>query len=342
MAKTMIKQNESIAETLKQAWQELRADHPHMRIRDAAATLGVSEAELLATGCGNRITRLRDNWPMLLDAVGSLGPVMALTRNDVVVHEKTGLYDNVCRYGNAILISGHNIELCLSTGAWHSGFAAIEDTQHGPRHSLQFFGADGEAAHKIYLTEQSDADLYLRLVDTFRDDDQSPTLDLPPFKTEPALGDLLQHDDLPEHWKRLLLCSGHTDSEPAVHAIGRIALPLFRELMAQLTRLMLPIQILVGNRAAIQLHDGPIQNLRITGPWFNVLDHGFNLHLNEMAVAGADIVTVAYRQHNLTGLLLRDQGLGTVASLFGSYDQAEGESAVWRDLISAMSMTDPV
>ncbi|WP_165917778.1 MULTISPECIES: ChuX/HutX family heme-like substrate-binding protein [Methylomonas] len=335
----MTKQNESIAETLKQAWQELRADHPHMRIRDAAATLGVSEAELLATDCGNRIMRLRENWPTLLSATGALGPVMALTRNHVAVHEKTGLYDNVRCYGDTALISGHNIELYLSTNLWQFGFAATEDTRLGPRHSLQFFGVDGEAIHKIYLTEQSDFGLYRRLVDTFRADGQAPSLELQPFQTGPVHIAPARRQDVPENWRRLLLCSGHADSEPTVQVIGRIAAPVFHELMAQLTLLMLPIQILVGNRAAIQLHDGPIQNLRINGPWFNVLDQGFNLHLNETAVAGVDIVNIAYRQHRLTGLLLRDQGQRTVASLFGNYDQTDGESAVWRNLMSALSIT---
>jgi len=36
-------------ETLKQAWQEMRTSNPQVRIREAAAILGVREAELLAT-----------------------------------------------------------------------------------------------------------------------------------------------------------------------------------------------------------------------------------------------------------------------------------------------------
>lgn len=334
MAKSMTKHPESSADTLKQAWQDLRADHPHMRIRDAAATLGVSEAELLATDCGNRVTRLREHWPALLGAVGTLGPVMALTRNAFAVHEKTGLYEDICPCGDFILITGHHIELCLSTGVWHSGFAVMEETHLGPRHSLQFFDSGGEAVHKIYLTEHSDAGLYRRLIDIFRADDQSPHLALPTDGPKPALGAIAPSKDLSEHWRRLLLAD---TTEAAV--TGRIAVPALRELMQQLAELMLPIQVLVGNPGAMQLHDGPIQNLKITGPWFNVLDRDFNLHLNEMAVAGADIVQLTCKQQALTGLLIRGQNQQTIASVFGGYDETDGESVFWRDLLLASAVT---
>ncbi|PKD37917.1 hemin-degrading factor [Methylomonas sp. Kb3] len=333
MAKSMTKQPLSIADTLKQAWQDLLADHPHMRIRDAAATLGVSEAELLATDCGNRVTRLRAHWPALLSAVGTLGPVMALTRNAFAVHESTGLYEDIRPCGDAILIAGHHIALCLLVGIWHSGFAVTEESHRGPRHSLQFFDTGGEAVHKIYLTEHADAGLYRRLVDIFRADDQSPNPALPAHGPNPPLGDLKQCSELPESWRRLLLAD---TSEAAV--TGRISMPALRALMQQLAELMLPIQVLVGNPGALQLHDGPIQNLKITGPWFNILDQRFNLHLNEMAVAGADIVQLRYRQHALTGLLVRGQNQQTIASVFGGYDDTNGENGFWRDLLRASAL----
>jgi putative hemin transport protein len=337
MAKSMIKHPISPAETLKQAWQDLRADHPHMRIRDAAATLGVSEAELLATDCGNRVTRLREHWPALLSAIGTLGPVMALTRNAFAVHEKTGIYEDLRSCGDGILIAGHNIQLCLSTGVWHSGFAVMEETHIGPRRSLQFFDMAGEAVHKIYLTELSDAGRYRRLIDIFRANDQSPHLELPTDGTKPALDALASSQDLPERWRRLLLADA---TEAAL--IGRIAASALRELMGQLSGLLLPIQILVSNGGAMQLHEGPIEKLKITGPWFNVLDQGFNLHLNEMAIAGADIVQLTYKQRDLTSLLVRDQNQQTILTIAGQFDEADGESTLWRDLLLALPVIGPI
>lgn len=40
-----------------------------------------------------------------------------------------------------------------------------------------------------------------------------------------------------------------------------------------------PLMIFVGNRGCIQIHSGPIETLKAMGPWQNVLDPKFNLHL---------------------------------------------------------------
>ena len=48
------------AGSLAARWAALRAEQPKLQIRDAARTLGTSEAELLATGIGKTVTRLSD------------------------------------------------------------------------------------------------------------------------------------------------------------------------------------------------------------------------------------------------------------------------------------------
>ena len=330
MLNTTATQNASAAYELKLAWRDLLADHPHLRPRDAASSLGVSEAELVATGCGDNAIRLRPDWPALIDAVGGLGPVMALTRNDVVVHEKTGLYERLRLCGDLLLVSGHNIELCLLTGRWHSGYAVTEPSRIGPRQSLQFFDAEGEAVHKIYLTEHSDAARYRRLVATFAAADQAPTVE-PATITRPADIDWAATDRLPELWHRL--------SRPLagrLQTVGFISGQQFRELMQQLARLAMPQQILVPSPGALQLHTGPVQNLRITDPWFNVLDQGFNLHLNEKGVAETAIVHLGHGRHTLRGLQLRDRLGYTAATVFGAYDPVDGESLLWREFIDAL------
>ena len=74
----------------KQLWNTFRRDNPKVRIRDAAEQLGVSEAELVATSCGEGAVRLQAEWPEFIQRLESLGPVMALTRNAHAVHEKHG------------------------------------------------------------------------------------------------------------------------------------------------------------------------------------------------------------------------------------------------------------
>lgn len=84
------------SQQLRQAFLNLKAEKS-LRQRDAALALGVSEGEIVAASVsasdGPVAVRLRgDGFPALFKQVETLGPVMALTRNESVVHEKTGPY----------------------------------------------------------------------------------------------------------------------------------------------------------------------------------------------------------------------------------------------------------
>ncbi|CAM5197064.1 hemin-degrading factor [Oligella ureolytica] len=46
----------------------------------------------------------------------------------------------------------------------------------------------------------------------------------------------------------------------------------------------LTIMCFVGNKNMVQIHGGLVHKLLRTGPWFNVLDPKFNLHLNTEAI----------------------------------------------------------
>ncbi len=46
-----------------------------------------------------------------------------------------------------------------------------------------------------------------------------------------------------------------------------------------------PVMIFVGNAGCIQIHGGRIETLKEMGPWQNVLDPRFNLHLRLDQVA---------------------------------------------------------
>ncbi len=112
---------------LKQRWQEHKNAHPRMRIRDAAKILEVSELELLVTGCGDSVVRLKPDWPDILKSLQSLGPVMALTRNEYAVHEKNGVYNKVRIMGSMGLVLDKAIDLRLFLSHWHHGFSVCEN-----------------------------------------------------------------------------------------------------------------------------------------------------------------------------------------------------------------------
>ncbi|HRY15898.1 MAG TPA: ChuX/HutX family heme-like substrate-binding protein [Candidatus Competibacteraceae bacterium] len=82
------------------AWQHLRERKPGIRVRNDDASIGVSEAQRVASDCGHTATRLAGDWATLIEALPNLGQVMALTRNDHAIHVQTGRYDNIRIFGN--------------------------------------------------------------------------------------------------------------------------------------------------------------------------------------------------------------------------------------------------
>ncbi|MBS3965273.1 MAG: hypothetical protein KGZ80_12440 [Methylomonas sp.] len=330
---------ESIAkpspEILKHAWYSLLAEKPQTRIREAAAHLGVSEAELLATGCGSQVIRLDGHWPDLLADMHSLGSVMALTRNDYAVHEKHGCYSTLAEVDHHLLVSGAHIDLCLLLEHWAFGFAVTETTTHGPRHSLQFFGYDGLALHKIYLTADSNIDAWRQLTGQFQSHEQSPEIgiehnaDSAHCRLPPTLPAAWQPD----------VTAWQTATDTGASA--RLTAQGFRDLMQHLAEASHPISLLVANPGALQLHRGPIHTLRITGPWFNVLDAGFNLHLNETAIARHDISDYTVDTTQRQAVVLRDHGGRTVMTLCDYSDDASHDSPFWQSLLATMAERVP-
>src|SRR5690606_15085530 len=99
--------------------------------------------------------------------LGSLGRVMALTRNNWCVHERHGRYEDI-RAGKTMgLVLGPDIDLRMFFGPWQYSWA-VNDTG---RLSVQFFDKEGQAIHKVYMTDESDVAAYHALVEKYTDSD---------------------------------------------------------------------------------------------------------------------------------------------------------------------------
>jgi putative hemin transport protein len=336
------------APALAARWAALREERPQLRVRDAAAALGVSEGELVASGTGAGTTRIGGEWSTILQAVEGLGPVMALTRNESVVHEKIGTYQNVSAGSHVGLALGADIDLRLFYTRWKHGFA-VGGADH-PKPSLQFFDAAGTAVHKIYLTDDSDRAAFAALTDRFRHDDQAPVL-IPEAVAATAVLDDAEIDVAGFHagWDAMedthqffgLLKTHRLDRLQAM----RLAAPARAEPVAHdtLRRLLTraaaggeSIMVFVGNPGCIQIHTGPVHTLKDAGPWLNVLDPGFNLHLREDRIASSWIVRKPTKDGTVTSLELFDVDGTLMAMLFGARKPGQPERADWRALIDAV------
>ena len=97
---------------------------------------------MTASRLGIDAQRLRPDWAALLPALGELGRVMVLTRNEHCVHERKGLYRevSVAASGQMGLVVSADIDLRLFLGGWASVFAIAEETALlAPNAQMTFF-----------------------------------------------------------------------------------------------------------------------------------------------------------------------------------------------------------
>jgi len=278
----------------------LRAQHPEPRARDFAQAHGITEAALVAAHVGHGTTGIDPTPKRLVPRIESLGDVMALTRNESAVHERRGVYTGFGGGDQASMVLGDEIDLRIFPAHWVHGYAVTEaDAQGGARRSLQIFDAHGDAVHMIFLKPESDVAAFDALVAALALPDQAdslqPTAAPPP---EGARGNAAHLPGLLRDWAAM------TDTHQFVrvvrkHKMNRLgayrlagapwaqALPpdTVTRALKGAARGGFPVMIFVGNRGCIQIHSGPIGRVVPMGPWINVLDPRFNLHLRADHIA---------------------------------------------------------
>lgn len=347
---------ETVVTNLKEQYAQLKAESGSLRIRDAASQLGVSEVELLALGCGENVTRLRPEFANILGEIETLGYVMALSRNDEVVHERKGVYLNGdFSSPHASLFVGKDIDLRIFLSAWDSAFAVTETSNDQPRYSLQFFGKNGQAIHKIYMEAKSELEKYQELVAKYKNEDQSQIQ--PVDKTEkPAETELpdseIDKAAFQESWNNLkdtheffgmlrkfkvtrtqaLRLAPSTEFAQQIDHLG------LRRTLNLAAERQVPIMVFVGNAGIIQIHSGAVKNIVDHGPWINVLDPAFNLHLKENAVAQTWIVRKPTEDGIVTSLELFNEKKELICTLFGERKPGIPELESWRQVIQDINI----
>lgn len=348
------------SQTLRDVFRLMRRDG-QARHRDIARQLRVSEGELIAAHVGLpaddaqvllRATRLRALWPAIVEALPGLGEVMALTRNAACVHEKIGVYQNPSVHQQIGLVLGPDIDLRLFYQAWAHGFAVQEQTPQGVQRSLQFFDAAGVALHKVFLRPASDVAAFARLVEALADPDRSDRLTVQaPAPSEPERADAdIDVAGLRQAWGRLrdthdfmglLKTFGVTRTQALRLAEPRFAQAVQPEdcqgLLQAAAAQGVPIMVFVGNPGAIQIHTGPVRQVVLRGPWLNVLDPGFNLHLREDHIASAWVVRKPTVDGLVSSLELFDSQGDTIAMLFGARKPGQAERCEWRALLEPLT-----
>jgi putative hemin transport protein len=342
---------------LKNAWAKLREENSHLRIREAAEKLNVSEAELLATQIGETVTRLAPKFDEILQDFHALGRIMALTRNNEIVHERKGEYKNVeviSGHGKMGLVVNEDIDLRIFFANWHFAFAVTSESPRGTMHSFQFFDIDGSAVHKVFLLDDAHLENYQNLVVKYRSDDQNRVVNVQPKPAKAAEkpNSEIDVEGFRKSWAEL---KDTHDFFPLLRKFGvareqalRLADPemvqnvdakSFRFVLEEASKSKLPIMIFVGNDGIIQIHTGEVEKVIDARGWFNVMDEKFNLHIDQDKIARAYVVKKPTIDGTVTSLELFNEAGENVALLFGKRKPGIPEKQEWRELINDLLLS---
>lgn len=333
---------EQHAQALRERYAQYKAQNPKARIRTLAQDMSVSEMELVAAGCGQIVpVLLTEPAQDIFKELGSLGRVMALTRNDWCVHERHGKYEDI-RAGKVMgIVLGPDIDLRMFFSCWKFTFAVNDDG----RLSIQFFDAAGAALHKVYITDESDVDAYHALVARFTDPDPvwpqavpaAPKADETVAQAPAQLReDWLAMKDTHEFHE--LLKRHNVSRLTALRDVGedlaqQVPDDVAERMLTDVAERDIAFMCFVGNRGMIQIHSGPIKKLMRTGPWFNVLEPHFNLHLDTTAIDSAWVVNKPTADGWVTSVECYAANGDLIAQFFGARKPGVPELTSWRELL---------
>lgn len=333
---------EQHARPLRERYAQLKEQNPKARIRNLARDLSVSEMELVAAGCGGiQSVLLTEPAQDIFKELGSLGRVMALTRNEWCVHERHGKYEDI-RAGKVMgIVLGPDIDLRMFFSSWKHTFAVNDDG----RLSIQIFDTAGAAVHKVYVTEDTDLEAYHALVAKFTHPaPEWPTVVADSPKADETVAEAPAQ--LREDWLAMqdthdfhgLLKRHNVARLTALRGAGtdlaqQVPNDVAERMLHQVAERDIAFMCFVGNAGMIQIHSGPVKKLMRTGPWFNVLEPHFNLHMDTTAIASTWIVNKPTSDGWVTSIECYADNGDLIAQFFGARKPGVPELADWRELL---------
>ena len=331
--------------------RSLRALHPEMRERDFARIHGISEGELVAAEVGRSAIRLQPDLELLLNGLTAVGEVMALTRNESAVHEKIGPYEKVVIGPMASMVLGEQVDLRIFPSKWVYGFAVEKPGEDGAiRRSLQFFDGQGNAVHKVHARPATNVEAWSVLVTNLRHPEQVDTIAVVPA-ARVSLGEPSDVATLRQNWQAM------TDTHQFFSMLKKLNLPRLaavemvgedlawqldpkavEHMFAAVAGTDLPIMAFVGNHGCIQIHAGPVANIKLMGPWINVMDDTFHLHLRLDHIASVWAVRKPTSDGHVTSVEVYDANRELIIQFFGKRVEGSDERAGWRTTVEQLPL----
>lgn len=317
---------------------------------DLAERLGLPEAALVAARVGHGALRIDTTLGRLFPAIQSLGEVMALTRNRSCVIEKIGTYNDFHDGDHAAMTVDAEIDMRMFPRHWVHGFAVEAETEQGIRRSIQVFDAAGDAIHKVHLRPGSDLTAWTALKRDLALADQSDSIacaarepvEGPRAQPErldallrewAAMTDTHQFNTLIRRLKMNRLGAYRIAGAPWTRPLAVEAVP---ELLQRVHEDHCGVMMFVGNQGCIEIHSGYFDSLRPMGPWLNVMDPRFNLHLRGDHVAEVWAVEKPTKRGPAISVEAFDAEGALIFQCFGLRPEKGGDAEQWAGLVAGL------
>lgn len=316
--------------------------------REGAADLGVSEGALMADAPHS--VYLGGNIRDVVLNLGSLGEVQCVVRNDVCVHEKQGVYENVSlapASGIALNIGG--IDLRIFPARWRHILAVANHDGGKVSRSIQFYDEFGTALQKVFMRDDGRTAAWDALIDRFKTEGkpQFTAAALPPVEMPAPLAEnriaafqerWLEIKDV-HHFGGLLETFGLDRQASYPYAPQGMAKKLghdaWQRVLEQARDAGIEIMIFAGNRGLVQIQTGKVHNIVRARGYLNVLDgkeEGFSMHLKDNAIAETWVVRRPVREGFVTCIEGFDERRRTVIQIFGRRAEGETELREWTEI----------
>lgn len=337
--------------TLWQQYQTLKAQKDrHFYPREGAAELNTNEAALLLSS--DDVIYLGTDARSIVLSLHKLGLVQCIVRNDLAVHEKTAVYENVSMTPTTgISLNIGALDLRIFARQWHHVLAVVNHERQPSSYSIQFYDEFGDAIQKVFIEDEANILQWQALVHQFRCTDEPLFESKPKFeaKTFPVLSTEQQEafhqrwDELKDihHFGSLLETYGLDRLSAYEQAKPELAIKVTTESIEQALLLarenLTEILIFVGNRGIVQIQTGFVHNIVRAHGWLNILDkkeENFNLHLKDSELDQVWVVRRPTRDGIVTCIEAFDKDRNTVVQFFGRRLEGEQELSSWRAIIN--------
>ncbi|WP_336276302.1 hemin-degrading factor [Bartonella sp. CB178] len=329
---------------------KLREKEKGTNNRDFANSIGISELELVAAYCKvGRAKRLRADVTAFLKNAPKLGTVMVLTRNKHAVHEITGCFEKIVHSQHVPLTLGE-IDLRIFQKQWKFAFQYDMTILGNPAKSLQFFDKYGVSIFKVYSKDTTNMEKWNEIVNELLHEEQSPVLDIPPVPI-PTKCDAIKFDveKLQDCWRKATdvhhfresISELNINRHSAVQYAGnefsnRLKMDAVEIMLNQVAQRGVPVMCFVGNKGCIQIFNGQVKNIKKMGPWFNILDEKFHLHLFISGIDSVWRVRTPTGNDRVSSLEVFDKDGETIIQFFGMRKEGQKEREDWRSLLESL------